>query len=90
MSFALAAALGAVKAFLGSTIGRYAIIALAGLGVVLYIKWSSYNEGWDDAMAKVRAQQQTAIELALKAREHLRAACERNSDNCVPDDWFRD
>lgn len=90
MIISTAAILGALKAFLGSTIGRYAIIGLIGAGAFFVLKLHYYNEGWNDAMAKVEAQQRQAIDLALKAREHLRAACERNSANCVPDDWFRD
>lgn len=90
MASALAIARMVFGFLFGTTMGRYILIAVGAAAAFFWVQRSAYNEGWNDAIAKVEAQQRAAIELALKAREHLRDACLRNSANCVPDDWFRD
>lgn len=75
--------------FLISPIGRW----LAGVAVVGLIiggaYWRGDSNGYARAMARVEAQQKRAIAIATKARETLERACERDSEACVPEEWFR-
>lgn len=39
---------------------------------------------------KVEKEKRDAIELVGKAKDHIRARCAVDPDNCVRDEWFRD
>jgi hypothetical protein len=79
-----------IVSFLTSPLGRWVGGALLVAVLAGGIYWKGDSNGYARAMAKVERQQQRAIKLASKAREQLEKACERDSDACVPEDWFRD
>jgi hypothetical protein len=83
-------ALLSIISFLTSPVGRW-VGAAAGVGIALGVAyWKGDSNGYARAIAKVEAQQKRAISLATKAREQLTRACARDSEACVPEEWFRD
>lgn len=77
-------------AFLLSPIGRWlaafaVIAALTGI-IVMKIR----HDAQSALLAQIEREKTDAITKARDARDRLRAVCERNPADCLPDDWFRD
>ncbi len=77
-------------AFILTPIGRW----LAGLAVAAVLLGAIVLKIRHDAqsalLAQIEREKTDAITKAQQARDRLRALCERNPADCLPDDWFRD
>lgn len=66
------------------------MIGLAIAGGLTGIYFKIKHDAVAAERAKVEKEKQDAIELASKAKDHIRARCAVDPDNCVRDEWFRD
>lgn len=64
------------------------LLAIVGGGTAIYFK-IGHNAVLRER-AKVEQEKQNAIQKVDRAKDILRAICDKSPDNCVSDDWLRD
>jgi hypothetical protein len=66
------------------------LIGVAIAGGVTGIYFKIKHDAVAAERAKVEKEKQDAIDIARKAKDHIRARCDVDPANCVSDGWFRD
>lgn len=68
----------------------YALYAALGIALVGGFYLKVRHDAQAEIIERIEKEKSDAIEKARAARERIRALCDRDPTNCVPDDWFRD